>query len=250
MDEDVVMPEFAQKFGFHSESIAHPLFEMVIQSTTIPYATRKRFIQQYTIWRKSHGEEFWADKASVHRIRVSTKKALREIVSGSDPIRERYIDMSSHSMLLLGSSSNSFSDATSNQGPQGLPPEHKRESEQPKVVRQGQTTVSTTTTTTVVPAQTVARKSRLTFAPLFRTTSQTTTPVPAPLATQPMAESCSSHTKASTVPTTTLSKQKANVAGLRLPEPWRSLMEMAKALVSYNALICLAVNKNLFDVGC
>ncbi|KAF9091783.1 hypothetical protein BGX27_001964 [Mortierella sp. AM989] len=138
-----------------------------------------------------------------------------------------------------------------------------------------QTAVPTVKMTTTVPAQTAARKSRLTFTPFCRTTSQKTTSVPAPLDTQPLAESSStsaaaaqtdarksrltfvpkhhttsrtttsmpasldtqskagsssSRTKAPVAPKTTLSKQKANVVGLRLPEPWRSLMELAKAL--------------------
>ncbi|KAF9149657.1 hypothetical protein BGX20_005931 [Mortierella sp. AD010] len=38
-----------------------------------------------------------------------------------------------------------------------------------------------------------------------------------------------------------LSKRKVDAAGVRLPEPWRSLIETAKALVSNDALICLGI---------
>ena len=89
-NEDVGMPEFAAQFGFHSENSAHELFVQVLQSTAIPYAKRQRLIRQYDLWRDSKGEEFWADRAAAHRVRVSMKKAVGEIIKGSDGLREHY----------------------------------------------------------------------------------------------------------------------------------------------------------------
>ncbi|KAF9313232.1 hypothetical protein BGZ91_006334 [Linnemannia elongata] len=106
-NEDVGMPEFAAQFGFHSENSAHELFVQVLQSTAIPYAKRQRLIRQYDLWRDSKGEEFWADRAAAHRVRVSMKKAVDEILKGSDGLREHYINTNSHSALQAISSTSS-----------------------------------------------------------------------------------------------------------------------------------------------
>ncbi|KAF9092104.1 hypothetical protein BGX27_001894 [Mortierella sp. AM989] len=86
---------------------AHELFVQVLQSTAIPYAKRQRLIRQYDLWRASKGEEFWADRAATHRVRVSMKKAVGEIIKGSDGLREHYINANSHSALQAMSSTSS-----------------------------------------------------------------------------------------------------------------------------------------------
>ncbi|KAF9344755.1 hypothetical protein BGX34_005361 [Mortierella sp. NVP85] len=112
--EDVQMSEFATQFQLHSEDSAHPLFIQVLGSTAIPYATRKRLIHQYDLWRVSEGEEFWADRTAAHQVRVSTKKAVGEIIKGSDNLRGHYINV--HSRLAPQPMSSSSSNRTSNQG--------------------------------------------------------------------------------------------------------------------------------------
>ena len=113
-NEDVAMTDFADQFGFHSEEAAHLLFLEVVGSTNIPYATRTRLARQYEIWRNSKGEEFWADRTAAHQVRVSTKKAVGEIVKGSDNVRKGYIN--ANSQFVPQPASSSSSNETSGQG--------------------------------------------------------------------------------------------------------------------------------------
>ncbi|KAF9380165.1 hypothetical protein BGX21_002450 [Mortierella sp. AD011] len=55
-------------------------------------------MEQYMMWKRSHGEEFWSDKSSLRRVRVSARKAVGEVVNGSDPVRIQYIDKGTRSI--------------------------------------------------------------------------------------------------------------------------------------------------------
>ncbi|KAF9995393.1 hypothetical protein BGZ79_010917 [Entomortierella chlamydospora] len=232
------MPDFAANFDFCIEEDAYQAFEVAMSSTTIAQTVRDCVFQQIEVWKRNKGKAFWSSQRAKDKIDISTNESVEEIIDGSGSIRRRLIServqyhgLSSESCKSTDVLQTLNSSKNSEVGPPKCPIfEHKRESRQPKVFTRRQTTTSTTTTTPAVPAQTAARKSRLTFASPIHRTSQTTIPIPVPLATQPTTESSSSHTQATMVPTTTPSKQEENAAGLRLPEPWRSLMEMAKKL--------------------
>ncbi|KAI7827043.1 hypothetical protein BC939DRAFT_475416 [Gamsiella multidivaricata] len=45
----------------------------------------------YDTWRRNYGDAFWASQSAVLRIETSTKRAVKEIVEGSDHVRIRFI---------------------------------------------------------------------------------------------------------------------------------------------------------------
>ncbi|KAF9899836.1 hypothetical protein BX616_002813 [Lobosporangium transversale] len=99
--EDIEMPKFAAELEFHREEDAHPLFMQVLQSTTLPYIVRRRLLNRYKVWMASKGEEFWADQAIHHQVRMCTMLAVREILERSRPVTKKYISVNDATVVPL-----------------------------------------------------------------------------------------------------------------------------------------------------
>ncbi|KAG0335311.1 hypothetical protein BG004_008499, partial [Podila humilis] len=89
--ELITMPDFARTFEYYISSDAHAAFFNTLTCSTLPLKPKEGALEMYNTWQRNHGDAFWASRSAMKKIETSTKRAVGEIVEGSDRIRKRMI---------------------------------------------------------------------------------------------------------------------------------------------------------------
>ena len=89
--KEISMPLFAEKFESYLSEDAHQAFLNALNCSAVPQSLRNALRDKYYAWQRNQGDAYWASRSAMSQIDISTSKAVKEIVVGSDSIREHLI---------------------------------------------------------------------------------------------------------------------------------------------------------------
>ncbi|KAF8950259.1 hypothetical protein BGZ46_004634 [Entomortierella lignicola] len=90
-DKPATMPAFAKHFGFICERDAHDAFSAIITSSEIPQRIREGLQNNYDVWQRNHGKDYWASISASSQIKISTKTTATQLSMGGEQIVRKII---------------------------------------------------------------------------------------------------------------------------------------------------------------
>ncbi|KAF9307716.1 hypothetical protein BG003_000308 [Podila horticola] len=79
-------PDFVSAFGYWREQDAHDAFMNLLSTSALPQRVWTAASNEYEIWRRNDGKEYWASRAILSQLSMSAKRTAVGVISKSEHI--------------------------------------------------------------------------------------------------------------------------------------------------------------------